>query len=262
MTADRLPPIETDPLGAIRTELLSAAWRKKRRGDRRRRMAAVSSSMLATFALAVGGAAALGVDLPFVDDALDGLRAGREGLAPKSTEPGGDPRLPAMPADIKPGVNSKSPPLTIPWTEDGERAIGQGYVNRNDEICPLIVEPSGATAVFGCHDPEAVTAAIDDGVVYVAGVGVSDPITVIGYVDQQAEAVTVTGPAGGLTTRVTDKWVPGLENVEALRLFVATMPAPSQGQEVPADERDAFRDPAAYVVRVRLDDGRTVTVRQ
>jgi hypothetical protein len=75
------PPIETDPLGAIRKELLTAAWRKKAVDDRRRRVFTAISTVFAMLVVGVGGVGAFGLDVPVIGDALNSLVAGSRARA-------------------------------------------------------------------------------------------------------------------------------------------------------------------------------------
>jgi hypothetical protein len=252
MMTDRLPPIETDPLGAIRKELLSAAWRQKARADRRRRMMTVASSLMLTFVCLVGGATAVGVDFPVVGDTLERLVAGRQDAERQSAGGEGDPTLPASPADVARVPESRSRPLEVPWGEGGSLTAA-GYLDREGGVCFLLVRPGGAATAGACTPAELLQARLDSGVAFLQSV-VSDRFTVAsGFVEAAVDRVDVRGPGGALHASVGETWRPGGAGLP-VRPFVAVGPAAGDGTSSALDLRD-------FVVEAHLRDGRTVVVR-
>jgi hypothetical protein len=250
MMTDRLPPIETDPLGAIRKELIGAAWRQKARADRRRRVLTVASSMLLTLVCLAGGAAAVGVEVPLVGDTLAGLVAGRQEAERQSASGEGDPTLPDSPADLAPGSNSHSEPIRVRWGSDGS-AIAAAYLNRQGDVCFLLAQPGGAATVGGCQSPASITQRLDSGVALLLGVTDDRFVVVRGYVDAPIAKVEVRGPQGSLDVRVGAPWRPDGQ-VDMIRPFVAV------GRGGGQDARTL--DPRNYVIEAHLPDGRTVHI--
>jgi hypothetical protein len=259
MMTDRLPPVETDPLGAIRKELLSAAWQQKARADRRRRLVTVASSLMLTFVCLVGGAGALGVELPIITEALHEVGISRDEAEKLSTEPGGDPTLPKSPTDLKAGSDSFVDPISFPWGS-GETATATAYLNTRDEVCFLLIRPEGRATGIGCTSPLLLADRVDAGVAYVVAVEAGPTELVLsGYVAPEIDRMTARGPTGSMQTRLGSTWTPDVDGASPLKPFVAV--APRSGDErFESGESDRALDVRNYTLEVHLPDGRTVTV--
>jgi hypothetical protein len=255
MSTPHYPPIETDPLGAIRKELLAAGWRQKARRDRRRRAATTLSTFMVTLVCAVGGASALGWEVPVVGDALDRIGVGRSEIA---QSPDRDPTTPVAPADIKPGDGNSTEALELPWGGGPETATAAAYLNTRDQACFALAKPGGGSAVNGCTPPELVRRRLDEAAAYLVAVSSDASIVVSGYVAADVTRVSVEGPQGRLEVRLSEPWTPAVEGSGPMRAFVAVGDTPPDGK-VSTDE---LIDPDAYTVGATLRDGRTITVRR
>jgi len=251
---EHYPPVETDPLGAIRKELLAAGWRRKARRDRRRRATTALSTFLLTLVCAVGGAAALGLNVPVIDDVLERFGADRQEIA---QSPDREPTTPIAPADIKPGLGNSTESLEIPWGQGAESAYATAYLNTNDQACFVLLRPGDRVQVGGCIAPELVSRRLGDAAVYLVGVRADDDATLVtGYVAADVERVSVDGPHGQLPARLSEPWQPDAPGAEPLRALVASS-APPRGDKVEDDEILSLDN---YRVSARLRDGRIVTV--
>jgi len=260
--SDYRPPIETDPLGAIRKELLAAGWRDKARRDRRRHLGTVAVAMLLTFVTAVGTAGALGLEIPLLRDALDRIDTSLERQAGQDSAGEGDHKLRKELADIKPGQGNSTEAITFPWGGAGEHAFAAAYLNELDLVCFVVLRPTADREVTGCLSAIALTQRLDDGVAYIAGVSARESTMVIGYVAAEIEHIAVRGPQGRLSVRLTQPWKPSLPGVAPLRGFVAVVPAGIRsGDTVPSKDNDEAIDPRNYSIEAETDDGRTVIVR-
>jgi hypothetical protein len=255
MMTDRLPPIETDPLGAIRKELLNAAWRKKARDDRRRRMATVASALMLMFVSVVGGAGALGIDFPLIGDALEGLVAGRQEAERDENR---DPTLPKAPADLKPGEGNVSEPLRFA-ADAGGTAVAAAYLNRNDDVCFVLAGQSSGAGAAGCMSPLVLARRVDAGVAYLQAIHGAPSLVVTGYVSPEIENLVVRGPGGQLDVRLGSPWTPEVAGASPLRPFIATRNRGGQDHFDPA-QQDVLLDVRNYSAEVHLRDGRTIKV--
>jgi|GEM_PF-3363631 len=258
MTEHR-PPIETDPLGAIRKELLTAAWRRKAADDRRRRLLVTVSTVLVSLACVAGGATAAGVDLPVIGDALHTLSVINEADNKADVNGERDPTEPRNLAEIKPGPGNSTETLSFPWATGGD-AFAAAYLNTQDQVCFVVARPDGESNQGGCMSPLLLAERLDDGVAYVQGVwsGVSTVVT--GYVSDKVERIGVRGPQGDLDVRLSEPWRPDVVGASSLKAFVATVDSGGDGG-LDIVEANKVLDARNYVIEGHLPDGRTVVVR-
>jgi hypothetical protein len=250
---DRLPPIETDPLGAIRKELLTAAWRQKAVRDRRRRTGTVLATVMVTLVTAVSGAAALGLSAPFIGDALDDIIDLR---GPIESSPDRDPSLPIGVADLKPGPGNSTEPLTFPWGNGEGSALAAAYLNRLDHVCFVVDPPNDREFFDGCSSPAVLAQRLGEAAAFLLGVRADESVVVTGYVAATADDVQVEGPQGAMNVQISEPWTPDVPGAPTLRAFVASASA----QEATRSDGGNAIDPRSYTISVRLQDGRTVTV--
>lgn len=255
MTGHR-PPIETDPLGAIRKELLTAAWRKKAVDDRRRRLLASVSAVLTMLVFGAGGVSALGVDVPVIGDAIDRLVARHEDRAAPG-RPG--PGLPASVVEVKPGPGNTSEVLRFPWGDDSGTAAAAAYLNTQEQICFVVVTPEDRGTGTGCLEPVALADKLDEGVAYPLGLQSGRSIVVTGYVAPEIDHIRVLGPQGQLEVQLAAPWRPDSPGASAVRAFVATIPSPAGGRLGGADTTHVL-NLDSYSIDALLADGRRVTV--
>jgi hypothetical protein len=255
------PPVETDPLGAIRKELLTAAWRRKAADDRRRRLLTAMSAAALTLAVVAGGAGALGVDVPVVGDALNAVVARHEQSIREAGGYQGDPRLRESAADMKPGPGNSTETLTFPWGETGKMAAAAAYLNTQDQICVAVVAPRDQVSPMGCTPAPELKRKIESGVAHLAGVLLSESIVVTGYVQPGVGEIQVNGPRGALDVHLTKLWSPPATGGAPLRAFVAVAPSGSINGRVSASDGARLLDLREYSLQARLSDGRTITVR-
>lgn len=250
------PPIETDPLGAIRKELLGAAWRQKARRDRHRRLATVTASFVLLLASVAGGASALGVDLPLIGDVLD-RHAARE--LDRGGGGGANARVPGNPSDVEPGPGNATERLEVPWTE-GKVAVGAAYLNTSQQVCFALATPRAENiSASGCAPKDVVREQVDDGVAYVQGVSLHDMGVVTGYVASEAAAVRVRGPYGPLRVIMSEPWTAGSGDGKPIRAFFAVFDLGGLDTDPRAFRRVVSR--SSYSIDVTLHDGRTISVR-
>lgn len=255
MSDSHYPPIETDPLGAIRKELLAAGWRQKARRDRRRRAATALSTVMVTLVCAVGGASALGWDVPLIGDPLDRWITGKQEIA---QSPDLDPTAPIGVGDIKPGAGNSTEPLSFPWAGGPDTAAAAAYLNTRDQVCFVLEGPDGGLDIGGCTPPELISDRLEDAAAYLVGVRADASIVVWGYVADDVDRVSVDGPQGPLEVRLSGPWTPAVEGAGQMRAFVAVSDARAAQKGVAGE----LIDPDAYTVGATLRDGRTVTVRR
>jgi hypothetical protein len=251
--SDRNTPIETDPLGAIRAELVGAARRRTAARRRRQRATTVVATGLMMLVSVTGASALIGgtTGVQVVDTLLD-----RIDMSQREGGQQGPPGSPAIPADLA----SASAPIEVPWG-DGTKAIGVAYVSKGGPICFALAKPHGEGVsearggVRGCISRPALTRRLADDNVYVTGVSLDETVVVRGYAAGDVEAIDVTGPSGKLGVRLGEPWEPDPSGGEVLRPFVAYASVGSGA----AAQRDV--DPRDYEIVARMEDGRISEVR-
>lgn len=253
------PPVETDPLGAIRKELLTAAWRRKAADDRRRRLLVTVATMLVSLACVAGGAAAAGVDLPVIGDALHALSVLNEADHKADVNGERDPTEPRNLAEIKPGPGNSTETLGFPWATGGSGAAA-AYLNTQDQICFVVAGPHGEANQGGCMSPRLLAERLDDGIAYLQGVSSAASTVVTGYVSEEVERIGVRGPQGMFDVRLSEPWKPDVAGAIAFKAFVATADSGGEGGLDMAEANEVL-DARNYVIEGHLSDGRTVTVR-
>jgi hypothetical protein len=227
--------VETDPLGAIRAELVGAGWRRVALRRRRRRTAAAGAALVALLAVAAG-ASALGefsTGVPAVDDLL-------------AVE------TPSSPVDEPAGDATE--PLPVP-TNDGTAQV-VAYLSRDGTICAVEaqrhprIEGSVRGGGGGCWRAADLARRLErNGVVWSSWTEGPARRTYKGYAHGDVESIRVLGEAAGAEVRMTEPWTPRTEGAGALRLIVVI------------DERDLdLYSLPLPVVEVTYADGRTEKV--
>ena len=248
--SDRNTPIETDPLGAIRAELVGAARRQTAARRRRQRATTAVATGLMTLVSVAGASALIGgtTGVQVVDTLLDRIGQREGGQA-------GPPSSPVAPAD---SVNA-SAPIEVPWG-DGAEATAVAYVSKGGQICFALAKPHGEGVsearggVRDCVSRTTLTQRLADDNVYVTGVSLDETVVVDGYTTTDVQQLDVSGPEGALEVRSAGSWTPGLSNSTRVRPFVAYIDV-GEG----ATSRDI--DPGDYKIVARMEDGRTSEVR-
>ena len=224
-------PIGTDPLGAIRVELVGAARRTAAAQRRRRQLTRIVVAAAISLVSVVVGAVALGgADVPGID--LSG-RASSGEAAP-----------------------STSAPLQAPAAPDGEQAVQVGFVSAAGTICTALSSPHGegageAREGWGCIAPDALSRSLAGDTALLADVRWSgEATTVRGYAAADVERIVVKGPGGPFEARLGAAWTPDVAGAVTIRPFVAV------GSDAEAPVASAVGDLRAYSVETRTEVGR------
>lgn len=267
-------PIMHDPLKAIKTQLVIAAYRlrddelrqagaslNRRRWRsqalRRARRGVLAISMFVLLAVgAVTGAAAVGVDVS--DGLLSALLA--DNNKPREIEAPAALRVPHDHALVKPGPGQASEPVVVAWR--GTPAVyAQAFINRANQVCltsasspPLSLPTRGSV---GCVSTRYIKAELIDGAT-VVGINSGERYTsVVGIAAADAIALDVVGPEGPLKARLSGLWIPPVADPLGIRLFVAVGPT-RPNRAVAAEDR--IVNPRLYGLRLRLPGGEIRTL--
>jgi hypothetical protein len=250
---DGSTPVATDPLGAIRVELVGAARRRVAARRRRRRVATVTATVVATLALAASAGALISgtTGVGAVDEFLGRVEvSGQGGGSDRAGEGGPIPSL--APA----ASGSASAPLEL--TDVGVPGTSLvAYVSSGGPICSVLLRPHGegageAREGWGCVAPDALSRSLAGDSVLLADVRSDGHMLVSGYAGHNVEEIDVSGPGGPFDVRMAKPWTPDVDGAATVRPFLAVGRATDQ----------VATSPNAYVVTERLDDGRTIEVTQ
>jgi hypothetical protein len=256
---DSAIPIATDPLGAIRMELVGAARRRAATRERRGRATTVVATALVTLVAVAGAGAAMNVStgIPELDRLLGTISAPHRAV--DDQRPPGIEGAPTA-GDLRAGSANASQPLEVPWGDGSRHAVGAAFVNESGQICFALSEPHGEGVgeargnVSGCGLLQAFSRRLADDAALVAGSTSADGRSILsGYARPDVRSLVVSGADGPLEVELTpDTWTPDVPGGTPLRVFVA-VGAPAEGQQS-GDLRD-------YAIEARLADGRTVRAR-
>jgi hypothetical protein len=249
-------PIGTDPLGAIRVELVNAARRRSAARRRRQRVTTVVATGLVSL-LSVAGAGALvagstGVDA--IDEFLGRVDSVEKG-APSDSFSTNDATRSEAPA----APDSASKPLES-LHGGGETTAIVAYTSRSGSICLAVSRPHGegageAREGWGCMAPDALSRDLAGEPVLLADVRSATMTTASGYAAEEVEAITVRGPGGPFAVRLGAPWKPDAQGAVPLRPFVAVG---SAGEAIRPGQAGDLRN---YSFEARMEDGETVEVR-
>jgi hypothetical protein len=237
-------PVATDPLGAIRVELVNAARRRAIARRRRQRLATVGATTVATLAMATGAGALIAgsTGVSAIDDWLGLLESSTQG--PSGQVEHAAPRVTAMPGTA-----------TVPLLA-ANGMVAVAYVNKDGDVCYAIAKPHGegageAREGWGCMAPDALSRSLAGDAAFVANVRAPDGVVVIGFARPEVERLGVKGPGGPFNVKLGGQWTPEAAGAVATRLFVAV------GKSGGAD---AVGDLRGYSIEARMEGGQTVTV--
>jgi hypothetical protein len=198
--------IESDPLGALRAELVGAARRQAVRRSRRRRVVAAATALL-TLLAATAGAAALSefsTGVPTIDRLLDVEGGSLVG---------------------EPGPGGATEPLSVPTNDGTAQALA--YLSRDGTICHVEAEahPRIDGAVRGggggCYQAADLAAKLDrEGIVWSASTLGPDRRVFSGYADGDVDRIRVLDDPQAADVQLTKPWTPKMPDAEALRFFV------------------------------------------
>jgi len=256
-------PIATDPLGAIRMELVAAARRRTATRHRHQRVSTAAATGAATLVAVAGASAITGVGTGI--QAIDELLGTVTSHQPVRLGWGGAIRSGSIaPADSQ----STSPPLAVPWGDGSHNADAVAYLTRSGTICIAVARPSGegvseAVGVGSCMLPATLSTRLADDAVLVMGTFVGDTAVIVhGYVAEDVESIEVRGPDGPLDVQLTDSWTPDAPGAEPLRVFAAVGRFDSGADGLHADEADRVMNPRKYTWRAEFRDGRIVEIKR
>jgi hypothetical protein len=198
--------IESDPLPALRAELVGAARRQVARRRTRRRVLAVAAALLALLA-ATAGAAALSefsTGVSTIDTLLDVEGGSLVG---------------------EPGPGGATEPLKVPTNDGTAQALA--YLSRDGTICHVQAEahPRIEGAVRGggggCHPAAALADKLGrEGIVWSGSTLGPDRRVFSGYADGNVERIRVLDASQAADVQLTERWTPEAPAAEALRFFV------------------------------------------
>jgi hypothetical protein len=256
-------PIATDPLGAIRMELVGAARRRKMARRRRKRVSTTAAVGFATLAMAAGATAVMDVStgVPAIDKTLQI----RQNNAGPSQDMADDPRLDPLTGNLQVADidNAVSPALEAPWGSGS--VVGVKYVSTGGIICLALAETDGEGVseargqVGDCATPTEVSQRLADDTSFVSGIAVGETLVINGFAREDVEELRARGPSGPLSVRMSDVWSPDVAGAQPMRVFLAYGAVDTNG-DGRRDVRDSGRllDPAVYTLEARLEDGRTL----
>jgi hypothetical protein len=257
--SDAAMPIATDPLGAIRMELVSAARRRTMARRRAKRVSTTTAVGFATLAMAAGATAVMDVStgVPAIDKVLQV----HKDEAVRSEGALGRPTLGDL--QVAEVDNAVSPSLQVPWGAGS--AVGVNYLSRDGELCLALAMTDGEGVsgargqATGCTAPGAVSQRLADQASFVSGLTVGETLIVNGYANEDLASLSVRGPSGPLEVRLSDVWSPETDGGGPMRVFLAFGPVDANG-DGRRDVKDValLTDPAVYTVEAKLKDGRTV----
>jgi hypothetical protein len=235
--------VQSDPIGALRLELVDAARRQVARRRKRRRTATIGAALLALLAVAAGASALseFSTGVPAVDDLL-------EVEAPSlMDEPTGD----------------ATEPLPVP-TNDGT-AHSVAFLSREGTVCQVEaerhprIEGSVRGGGGGCLPAADMARMLDRHGVRWAGSSLgADRRVFHGFADGDIERIRVPGEAASAEVRITEPWTPRTEGGQALRLFVVIDERDIDvgGDGLQVDEQDLI-PMGMPTIEVTYADGRT-----
>lgn len=235
--------VESDPLGALRLELVGAARRQMARRRKRRRNVSIGAALLALLAVAAGASALneFSTGVPAVDDLL-------AVEAPSlMDEPAGD----------------ATEPLPVP-TNDGT-AQSVAYLSRDGTICQVEaerhprIEGSVRGGGGGCLPAADMARLLDrNGVRWAGSSHGAERRIYHGFADGDVERIRVLDEAADAEVRITKPWTPSTEGGQALRLFVVIDERDIDvgGDGVQEDEIGLISTPIP-TLEVTYADGRT-----
>jgi len=252
--SDTSMPIGTDPLGAIRVELVSAARRRAAARRRRQRLTTVAATALVSL-ISVAGAGALvagSTGVPAIDDFLGRVDSNSES-SPTVRRGQNDSLRPVAPASS----SSASQPLEVPGP-DGSESVFVAELTSGGSICLAFSKPHGegageAREGWGCMTPDALSRSLTGEPVLLADVRAEGATTLTGYAAADVEAIALKGPGGPFVVRLGEAWQADATGAVAVRPFVAV----GTGQ---AADIGAVGDLHHYSVEARMEDGQTLGV--
>lgn len=197
--------VESDPLDALRLELVGAARRQVARRRKRRRNATIGAALLALLAVAAGASALneFSTGVPVVDELLEV----------------------ETPSLMDEPTGGATEPLPVP-TNDGT-AQSLAYLSRDGTICQVEaerhprIEGSVRGGGGGCLPAADMARLLDrHGVRWAGSSHGAERRIFHGFADGDVEHIRVLDEAASAEVRITEPWTPRTEGGQALRLFV------------------------------------------
>lgn len=263
--------IDTDPLGAIRKELVGAARRRTAARRRRRRaVTAAATAMLTAVAVTgTGVATGLGPDLGAIGSALESLVSINENASPPDPEARvlreeQVPRVPGVP-ELGLSTADRSEVIEFPWGDSAEPAYALAFAGGLGDICYSVAAPGQFDskmrhAQLQCLPAKEIARGVggEEGIAF--GQVIGTPTVVLGgYVSPEVVKAKVIGPWGGeLEVHLTETWRPSVDGAGPLRVFAAIHQIATEGDGFAAKEAELALALADYQMRLTFDDGRTV----
>jgi hypothetical protein len=247
-------------LERTRAELLdsaraaSAAGGRRRRG-RRRRTLSLTVAALVTLTVVGAGATALmtgSTGVPAVDRLLGIFEAEREDAR-------GRPKV-----DLSPSAPGPVIEMDLPGDGRVELVEGSTYVGRGGQICSATTQFARGSGqrrqgTAYCEPPSVLAADLRAQPLKVATIQVSGAVVLTGWVGDEVRKLSVIGPYGPVTARLSKPWLPPDSATGSVRSFLAIG---SVGRTNGSDAEDAHRALLleSYEFRVTFEDGRTLKV--
>jgi hypothetical protein len=258
-----LSPAVEDQLSAARHELAShiervhQGRRRRVRAQRRRALSLVGATLLA-LAIAVGGASAVGLDVPIFSDAFRSLSANRDPKVDSSVVTTPSNVVLRVP-DAKPGSGSIGEPVEA--VSGSGVAVGVAYVDRNDAIC-FVVRPSMVTDdgeyARGCRTSEDLDRLIGAAPGVLRRSIVGEQIVLAGFARPDVVAITGRGPDGPLVVKLSSTWTPDVSSATPLRLWLGVTPLDTTANErgqIPGADLGRGLDLRNYDIVALMSDG-------
>lgn len=262
--------IETDPLDAIRAELVRAARRQSARRRARRQMIGIAAAVLALLAATAGASALSGftTGIPMVDELLDNTSRPTVDAQQPPGGTGAPGNVPSAPGpDLRPGPGGATEPLAVPTGDGVAQAVA--YVSRDGTICNATAEPHPRIegevrgGAGGCYVPANLARKLERHGIAWSGVAAGPERRVFdGYADADVRSIRVIGADTDVEVQLTEPWTPDVPSADALRFFVIVDEADIDvgGDGVQPDDMPLI--PMDFpAVEVTHGDGRSVEIR-
>ena len=252
MTSDYRHRVDTDPLRAIRIELVAAANRRLKARRRLRRATTIAASLFGILTVAGGAMAVSNVTtgVPAIDRLLQSVSDDSADSTTGRSSPS-KPNYEPLPGGV-------TPPVEVHLGE-AKAAVAIGYQSQHGTLCTALAEdrtapPGEPKGTGGCLRRALLAKALRESpvrIVGVSGIGASS-LLVHGFARGEVEAMGLTPRSGQIAAALTDAWTPPRWQGDPLRAFFAVVDGDAAG----VTDKQHF---PTLTYEVRLANGDVVT---